>query len=151
MELSQNMDILNIGIKKIFIIRQGIKNTSWKFHYDPSERPEICDTEHIYNITYVKSGGIKSHAQDGERIFDEGCVYLEQNPDIEYSNFSLNIPTHIYVATFSTYEEIPLAFPKDGRIRIYPHSRSRCCGAGGTGQSRQPRNECPFGEASFFP
>jgi len=113
-------DKIDISIERIVHIRIGEKNTPWRY---PSSK-EIWTDENSYSLTYVKSGGIYSKFGNDDVEFKEGQLFLTGKSEIPYTNYSMKLPTILYVISFITTEKIPLKFYTDGRIKIYPFNPS---------------------------
>lgn len=120
MEHIIDTDKIDISIDKIVYIRSGEKNTPWLY---PSSKDEWSN-ENFYSLTYVKSGGIYSTYAGNNVEFKEGQLFLAGKPEIPYTNYSVQLPTKLYVINFITSEKIPLNFYPDGRIKIYPFNPS---------------------------
>lgn len=111
-----NLDQIDISIDSIACVRIGEKNIPWKY----SSTSEIVFENPIYNITYIKNGGISSKYGNETVDFKVGSMYFGTHPKIHYTNSSMELPTVIYVISFFTKENIPLEFYPDGRLKVYP-------------------------------
>ena len=120
MTKTEDFSAIDISIDHIIMVRTGEKNTQWKY----SSQKDMLHDKPFYTLTYVKSGGILSKCGNETYKFKEGCVYLGKEPEIPYWNYSMNLPTFLYVISFYTTKPIPLKFYPDGRLKVFPKNPS---------------------------